>query len=173
MSTPFRNSSGTRITKGLFFETADIKDNVYYTLKREDHLGYPSLYRLYIEAKDLAEHRFAKAHLDGWEHWEMMCDASWFKPFVSVWRRELSALLETEALDRMQALAVKDSAVAFPANKYLLDCVRKPKGAISRGRPTKDAITKETARMASAAALIDNDYKRLLDTGSSDVGPRN
>lgn len=169
MSSPFKNASGTRITKGLFFETADIKDNVYYTLKREDHLGFVSLYRLYMEAKDLTEHRFAKAHLDGWEHWEMMCSASWFKPFLEVWRRELQALLETEALDRMRARAGSDGKDAFAADKYLLDRLRKPASELKRGRPTKDAIRAETQRMASVAAAIDNDHQRLFGLPSSET----
>jgi hypothetical protein len=163
LKTKFRNASGTRITKSLFFETSEDKALVVYTLKREDHLGFPSLYRLYIETADLAEHRFASEHLDGWEHWEMLCNASWFKPYVAVWRRELEAKIESEALDRMAELAKTSRKEAFSANKYLLDRARKAAGAFKRGRPTKVAIEEETRRMASAERMAAEDLSRLKE----------
>ncbi len=161
--TKFRNASGTRITKSLFFETSEDKHLVVYTLKREDHLGFPSLYRLYIEASDLGEHRFASEYLDGWEHWEMLCNATWFKPYVEVWRRELEAKLESESLDRMTQLARVGGKEAFSANKYLLDRTRKAAGALKRGRPTKVAIEEETRRMASAERMAADDLLRIKE----------
>lgn len=158
----FKNSSGTRITKGLFFETADSKDNVIYTLKREDHQGFVSLYRLYMDYRDPAEHRFATDNLDGWEHWEILCDCTWFKPFVAVWRRELAAMLESDALSVVEKLKRSENeSTAMKAATYLLERARKPAGEFKRGRPTKVAVQAEIERMASVEANLANDYARV------------
>lgn len=163
MTSPFRNTMGTRLTKGLFFETADDKSNVLYTLKRQDHLNFQSLYRLYIDAADLGEHAFAQKYLDGWEHWEMLCNCTWFKPYVEVWRRELEAKIETEVLAEMSRLALSEGKQQFSAAKYMLDRLRKPAEKQKRGRPTKTAIKEEISRMASAERMAAEDLTRIQE----------
>lgn len=162
--TPFRIHTGQRLTRGLFFETqlAD-KSSVVYTLKDRDHLGYPSLYRLYMEADDPTEYTFALAHLDGWDHWQMLCDCTWFRPYVSAWRKELEVRAKAQALLSIRAIAKdKTSKEHYQASKFMVSSgwVEKTKGR-GAGRPSKDDIRKEANRIAQTSKDIDDDFERI------------
>lgn len=143
------------------------KSNVSYTLKDWDHtiddVTYPSLYRLYLEMEDLTEYNFAHTHLDGWEHWEMLCRCTWFIPFVERWRKELTLKIQARALTRLKAEASSSSKNAFLANKYLVDkgWVDKTESKSSRGRPSKDDIKKAADSIAASNSRLDEDYSRL------------
>lgn len=155
----FRNPSGARYLKGLFYEESRDKASVVYTLKDHDHLGLPSLYRLYMECGDLTEYRFAMSHLDGWEHWEMLTSCSWFQPFVERWRRELELRVRSEALSNILVVAAdKANPTSYHANKYLLDGQWKPS---KRGRPSKDEIKSELNRQITAQKDVDEDAQRI------------
>lgn len=159
----FRNISGQRLLRGLFYEevSAD-KSAVVYTLKDRDHAGFPSLYRLYMEADDPTEYFFAINNLDGWEHWEMLCAASWFKPYVTRWRRELEIRAKARALNHIKAVADSDSKEAYQANKFLVTGGWKPsdkrKGA---GRPSKEEVAKAAKAMAEEAKDLNDDLARV------------
>jgi hypothetical protein len=161
----FRSETNSRYTRGLFYETtlAD-KSTVVYTLKDQDHLGYPSLYRLYMETGDPTEWRFAQEHLDGWDHWELLCGSTWFKPYVERWRKELDLKLASEALHRILKESKTNSREGFAANKYILEKGWQPKGegTTKRGRPSKEQITKEAARIADEEARLNDDFNRVL-----------
>lgn len=160
----FRNpNGGRRFLRALFFEEAlDDKTYCLYTLKREDHLGYPSLMRLYLEEADPTEYRFASKYLDGWSHWVELSGQSWFQPYVSEWRQELEVRLRSEALAHILAVS-KDATNnnAYHANKYLLEGSWKPTGESKRGRPSKDEVKLEIKRLAASKAQIDEDAQRL------------
>lgn len=146
----------------LFFETTGAdKSTVVFTLKDEDHLGFQSLYRLYMEEGDPTEWKLATKHLDGWEHWEMLCQSAWFKPYVTRWRKELLLRLQSQALARIIAEAKTSSRNSFTANKYLLERGWEPKEKGSAGRPSKEAIKQEASRIASEAQRIESDFERL------------
>lgn len=168
MSNKFKNASGARYLRGLFFETTlEDKSSVVYTLKNFDHLGYQSLYRLYMETGDPTEYKFATQYLDGWDHWEALCGCSWFKPYVEAWRRELEVKVRSAALAQIEQVShldgdTKTKALAFTANKYLLDGGWKPKGEGKVGRPTKEAIKKEAFRITQEAQDINEDYNRIF-----------
>lgn len=159
----FKSSTGGRYTRALFFETtlAD-KTTVVYTLKDFDHEGYPSLYRLYMEAADPTEYRFAVSHLDGWAHWEELLECTWFKPYVERWRRELDIRLRSEALAKIMAEAQSGSQNSYHANKYLLEGPWKPAEEKKRGRTTKVAIQQEAHRIASLAQETASDAERIF-----------
>src|SRR3990167_1337022 len=94
---PFKNASGARLTQALFYEeTGADKSSVIYTLKDQDHEGFPSLYRLYIEMEDILEYEFANKYLDNWSHWEWLTQAGWFKPYVLRWRKELELKIRSK-----------------------------------------------------------------------------
>ena len=160
----FRNPSGARYLKGLFYEeTGSDKSSVIYTLKDQDHKSFVSLYRLYMEIGDLTEYKFAIATLDGVDHWEMLCNCEWFKPFVSRWRYELELKTRSNALEAILTLSqTKESPNAYQANKYLLEGNWKPAGAKKAGRPTKVAIQQETHRIASQAREEASDLERVM-----------
>lgn len=161
----FRNSTNGRYLKGLFFETtlAD-KSSVVYSLKDWDHEGFPSLYRLYMEMEDLTEYEFSNTYLDGWEHWEMLTSAEWFKPYAERWRKELSLKIKARALRGLRAEAESSSKNAFAANKFLVDrgWVEKEDGKPhGRGRPSKEDVKKAADEMAITDRRLLEDSKRL------------
>lgn len=160
---PFRIATGQRLLRGLFFETtmAD-KTGVVYTLKDRDHEGYPSLYRLYMEQDDPTEYTFATTHLDSWDHWTTLCECTWFKPYLSRWRKELEVRAKAKALLAIKALADNpDSKEHYQASKYLLNAGWKDKPGNGRGRPSKDDIKSEAKRQADDLRSLDDDFQRI------------
>ena len=139
----FKGPTGIYLTRALFFEqTLADKSTVLYTLKNEDHEGYPSLYRLYMETNDPTEFTFANEHLDGWAHWETLCECTWFKPYLDRWRKELSLRIKAEAIRRIALEAKSTSKNAFSANKFLVTegwAVRE-ESPTKRGRPSKKEL---------------------------------
>jgi hypothetical protein len=158
----FANASGNFFTKALFYEqTLADKAFVVYTLKDQDHKGYPSLYRLYMECGDLTEYTFANQHLGGWAHWKMLCDCTWFKPIVTRWREELYLLNAAVALKQVQDLAGSNNPGAMTAAKYLLDKGwEKSKEGV--GRPTKEAIKRKAKEMTITEEEIEADHARIF-----------
>lgn len=170
----FKSPGNSRYLKGLFYEQVGAdKGTVLYTLKDEDHLGFPSLYKKYMEAEDPTEYRFATENLDGVEHWEMLTSCSWFKPYVERWRRELELKITSEAIARISEIAYgdgKDSEI-LAANRYILDKVYQktnPVARVARGRPSKKDKAEEAVQIAhEAKARIRADAERLFDKGET------
>jgi hypothetical protein len=160
----FRNSKGNRLTKSLFFEMVNAdKSSVLYTLKDQEHEGFPSLYQAYMECGDLTEFQFANAYLDGWNHWEMLCDCSWFKPYVERWRKELHLKVSAKALANIKRIADdREATGSMQANKYLLE-----KGWVDKksavGRPSKDAIKRKADEMVADMSEVAEDYRRMQE----------
>lgn len=154
----FKTVTGLYLLGKLFLEQAyHDTERVLYTLKDEDHRGYPSLYRLYMEMEDLTEYEFANKHLDGWKHWEMLSSALWFRPFIVRWRKELELKLKARALREIMEEAASGGKHAFQANKYLIEkgWVEKPEG--KRGRPSKNEILQE----ALSPSDVSEDLERI------------
>lgn len=153
-----------RKLRQLFFETtlAD-KSSVVYTLKDRDHEGYPSLYRLYMETDDPTEYLFATEFLDGWDHWETLCQCTWFKPYIERWRREIEIKHRALALKNIKGLAANpDSKEYHQANKFLVNAgwVEEKKRRTA-GRPSKDEVSKAAREMAAEARSLDDDLERV------------
>ena len=160
MTNKFRNSSNTRYLQGLFFEqTSADKTTVLYTLKNEDHEGYPSLYRLYMTVADPTEYRFANEWLDGWEHWEGLCNCSWFKGYVSRWRRELELKIKSEALASIINESRSTSSNSYQAAKFLVNGEYTDKAR--RGRPSKAEVKGEAYKIAEDKSRIIADFNRI------------
>ena len=149
----FKNDNGQLYLKALFFETtAGDKSTVVYSLKEQDHMGYPSLYRLYMEENDPTEYRFATKFLNGWSHWEALTECTWFKPYVEAWRKELEVRMKSQSLARIMSEAKTGGRDAFVSNKYLLEKGWEKEPPSKRGRPTKAEI-KEAAYEVTPIAL--------------------
>lgn len=158
----FKNSNGERYTKSLFFETCvGDKSSVLYTLKDEDHLGYVSLYKLFMAEEDLTEYEFANKHLDSWDHWCKLKECSWFQPYLERWREELFLKIQARSLKNIKTLAKGQTRDAFAASKYLLEKGWEPKEKNTKGRPTKDAIKMEASRMAEEEKIHSEAAKRI------------
>jgi hypothetical protein len=159
----FRNSNNRQYLKGLFYEEVnEDKSTVIYTLKDEDHKGFPSLYRLYMETGDPTEYEFAVTHLDGWSHWEALTACTWFKPYVERWRRELAIKLKSQALAKVREMA-KEGKDVFAANKFLLDKGWEEKPG--KGRPNKEQIKKAADEIAQHEKRVSQDFERILGGG--------
>jgi len=164
MSNKFKSIMGHFITKGLFYETTlpDTRSACLFTLKDQDHEGYVSLYRLYMEANDPTEYQFAVSHLDGWEHWEAITACSWFKPYLARWRKELELRMKSKALSRIMSEAKTTSKESFAANKYLLEKGWEPKNTHGRGRPSKEEIKEAARQEAQSAFRLEDDLQRIM-----------
>lgn len=158
----FTNEVGARLTKGLFFEmTLADKSSVLYTLKNQDHRGYPSLYRLYMEEMDPTEYRFAVRHLESWDHWKQLTACTWFKPHVEGWREELQLKLASEALTRIMLEASSERKESFAANKYLLEKGWAKSTGDRVGRPSKEAIKHQARQMVHENTRLAEDWNRI------------
>lgn len=161
MENQFKKNHGKRYLLALFYETtlAD-KSTVVYSLKDEDYLGYPSLFRLYMECADPTEYRFAMEHLDGYQHWEELCVCKWFKPHLTRWRKELALKLQSEALTEIVKIAKKTTDKnSYQANKFLLE---KGWAKDSKGRPSKEDVKARVEEMAENETKIISDFERLV-----------
>lgn len=162
MTHKFKNINGVYLLRELFYETAQNRDNVLYTLKNEDHEGFPSLYKLYMETGDITEYRFATEHLGGWEHWKGLAECSWMKAIVAKWRDELEVKIRSDQVRAVVDTAAGKSRESFQAQKYLLDSLRKETGS-KRGRPTKAEVTKAAKDLAEGASREAEDFLRLVN----------
>ena len=167
MSNKFKTAQGRRLTKGMFYETvlAD-KSTVLYTLKEQDHEGFPSLKRLYLECGDPTEYKFATAYLDSWSHWVELCKCTWFQEYLELWRAELELKVKSKALYLISEEASNDlSKSKFAANKFLIEGGWKPRETSSsgRGRPSKKDIQAAANKIASDQAVVDDAVERVLN----------
>jgi hypothetical protein len=136
-----------------------------YTLKDDDHsfggLSFLSFYKLYMQTEDPTEYLFAKTYLDGWQHWELLCRAPWFKPYLVRFRTELDLGIRAAALQRIKGESKSNSKNAFTANRFLLE-----KGWISkestRGRPSNDEITRKAQEVLQDSQILDEDFQRII-----------
>lgn len=161
-SSEFRTSNRKRLLRGIFYETTTSdKSTVLYTLKDEDHLGFPSLSRLYLETEDPTEYEFARLYLESWDHWQELCECSWFKDYVSRWRKELEVKIRSKALRAIKSEATNNGKNSFAANKLLLEGGWLPKDTPKRGRPTKDEIQKAANDEVDFLKRISDDFTRL------------
>jgi hypothetical protein len=181
----FKNSSGVFFTKALFFETSPgDRTNVVYTLKTEDHEGFPSLKRLYMESNDPSGYVCATRFLGGWEHWLKLRECPWFMDHLSVWEQELEVKLRAEALNRLMVVATNPESKAFlEVNKLLLNkgwltpedraamlVSAQREGKVDKrkvGRPSKDEIKREAFALFEKANEIDDDFERLVTGGKA------
>lgn len=158
----FKNQQNVRYLQGLFFEqTREDKSTVVYTLKDDDHMGFPSLYRLYIAENDPTEYLFATKYLDGWEHWEMLCQCTWFKPYLDRWRKELALKIAADNIQRIMLDAASGSKTSVASQKFLATHGYDSPSKNPKGRPSKEAQKAAAKEAASEAFRINQDFNRI------------
>jgi len=158
-------TNNSRLTKSLFLEESYMdRSSVLYTLKDVDHDGYPSLYRKYLAMEDPTEIEFARVYLDGWEHWDNICQTQWFKPYITRWRLELDLQIKAKALKRVMEIANDgESKESFQASKFLLSGLWKDKTEGKVGRPSKEAIKREAESLFEAERQTSEDLLRITN----------
>jgi hypothetical protein len=115
-----------------------------------------------METDDPTEYLFATQYLDGWDHWETLCECTWFKPYVARWRRELEIKHRALALRNIKASASNpDSKDFHQANKFLVSSGWQEPSQTKRGRPSKTEISKAAREMADERKSIDEDFERI------------
>lgn len=116
-----------------------------------------------MEMGDATEYNFANKYVDGWAHWEILCNCSWFKPYITRWRRELELKIRSSALLQIEQISKDPSHKAsFSANRFLLSGEWKDspsrKGA---GRPSKEEIRGYARTLAEEEKSLLEDYERI------------
>lgn len=157
----YKTSNGQLVLKSLFYENGSDSGYVLYTLKDEDHKGYPSLYKLYLSEEDITEYRFANKYFYSWEHWCKICDSPFFKPYILRWREELSLMLLERAIARIKEISDGEGKDKLSATKYLLErgWEKTPRRA---GRPDKAIPEQTDEQRRFQIKTINEDYDRIL-----------
>jgi hypothetical protein len=165
---PFRNANNQRYTNALFYEAPGLdKSCVIFTLKDVDHQttdGRPlkSLYKLYMQESDVTEYDFAIKHLDGLEHWENLCQSTFFKPYAERWRKELELKLKSECVHEIENISKDpDHKSQFAALTFLVNGGWKDKTQNRKGRPSKVQIKEAAREIADHQRRLDEDFARI------------
>ena len=144
----FKDVKGCWLTLGLFGNTAgNFKKGVIW--KHTDDAR-----KAFIECADPTGVVFADKYLGGYEHWLAVKASKGLEVTIASWEEELEARMRSEALIGIKAMALD----SFQASKFLMDRGWAKKGA---GRPTKEAVAKETRVQSKMAVSYLNDVKRI------------
>lgn len=130
-----------------------------FTLREYDYEGKLSLKRLYMEAQDITEWKFATSVFGSYECWENLVECKWFKPHALQWRKELALKLKVIALEQ-----IKHSTDSQEIKKYqwLYETYnRDGASAPKRGRPSKDEVQRELKAEMDRARTYKEDAERL------------
>lgn len=159
----YTNSNGVRRLSSLFVElcrTNEEKETAVYSLKDNDYKGYKSLFRLYMAECDPIEYTFATKNLADWTHWQMLCDATWFKPYVQRWRFELELYIKARAIAQLINESTKSTREGLAAAKFLIE-----KGWTldkhTKGRPSKDDIAQAANQLAETRSNLNEHMIRI------------
>lgn len=163
MTKNFKNINGVWLIREIFYETAQNKDNVIYTLKQEDHAGYPSLYRLYMETNDVTEYTFAIEHLGGWQHWKLLTQASFFQQYLTEWREELEIRARSAALAKIIETSKGSTKDAYMAQKFVANKEWDKTKPSTKGRPSNAQIKAAANDIAVERERLDDDLKRIMN----------
>ena len=125
-------------TQSLFVENKLDKYPAPFTLKPYDHRGCISMYRKYMEIGDPTEYSQAIGLLGSWKHWQTLCAAPWFEPYITEWRDELKTKFESDRFREMSEVAEtqKGTPQGVQATKWLAERYSKVESP-KRGRPSK------------------------------------
>lgn len=160
----FRSSNGQRLTNALFYELNKRNpEQVLYSLKRYDN-RFPSLYLKYMELEDQTEYLMATTYFEDYEHWTMLCESYFFKPYIIKWRHELDLKIRSQALAVIREEARDpDSKNRFTANKILIDrsWENKAPAEVKAGRPSKLDIANRVDEIIKNESSLEEDLRRI------------
>lgn len=174
------NAKGTRLLKGLFYETSTTKEKYepVLTLREQDYNGYTSIHQLYVQFADPSEYIFANAVLGSFDHWQMLKAADWFKPYYKKMRfameQRLKSLSQKDlfdaAFDSKDPRLLRQIASGDIFNGTLEDtAVPVPKNRPAdnrRGRPSKEEVEGHLV----AEAREEKELRELLEQAKTAAG---
>ena len=159
----YLSTTGQRLVRQLFIENRNIGENdlAVYTMHREDeefegHL-YQSLYKLYIETKDITEARFVSKYLYDWEQWNSLASSATYRDEIARWRGELKALVLGELVDTLILDAKSNSKSSKASAKFLVEKLSKRE----KGRPVSAVVPTSEETTTVLVSEIAKDMKRL------------
>lgn len=157
------DDKGAALTQGLFLETSyGNTENIMYTLKPRDHMYkgkmLPSIKRLYLEMEDPTEYFFAYEYFLDWEHWLRIKKNKLIAAHMKGWEAELEVRARALGVKALFDLALDGEKPNYQASQFLA------KGGWterSAGRPTKEAVQRETKIQARIKEEFGSDLTRL------------
>jgi hypothetical protein len=138
------DSTGRKLTSGLFFELADPAS------------GIPPQFKLsewrteYVRIADPTDYKAAMALIGSWEHWEALVANPRFREHLEQWRKEVDVKLRSEAIAALRAQS--KSATGVAAARWLAEQGGVPK---NKGRQPK------SDKPDSGESFAKDDAKRL------------
>jgi hypothetical protein len=161
---PYKDVCGRWYTKSLFWETEEDAIGrrpvaAVFSL-HQDKPGLINARRTFVELGDPTGYKWAQKYLGDWQHWKALEKAKWFQAALIIWREELAAKVQAEALDTVREISKREGdKQALPAARFL--ATRGWEKGATRGRPSKAEVTGELKRQAEAASIEDEDLKRI------------
>ena len=118
-----KNAQGVMYTKGLFYEVSTDPTTVIFTLKNDDHKGYRSLRKLYLEycVDDPTEYNFAIAVFGDVAYWNKLKRSPILADYLPEWERTSTIERKSVAFSNLVGEVRKDGRNAFQAAKYLIE----------------------------------------------------
>lgn len=148
------SGAGRHKTQALFheFKYTTGEENPPYNLKEREHAGSLSMYQIYMAAP--SEYEAAYTLLNSWKHWEILCKAPFFVPYIEKWREEREI---REAAIGKATLIEQAEGGNVAAAKALMEPISKRKA----GRPTKNEIEGHKNKAAKVDAKVSNILERM------------
>lgn len=150
----------------------------YYLFDKDDaHQDpRPLLKDKFLELRDPTGIKLANKWLGGFEHFQALMKASWFKDCWQDWQDELDSILKTEALEVIKTIMVEGSTQSFAAAKFIATGEYKSnkEGKTSkRGRPSKEEVQGELKKAVKAFTQTEEDYQRMMNLTVIQGGKKN
>lgn len=144
----FKDRRGVWLTLGLFGDRATtFKEGVIWDTVDDAR-------KAFVECGDPTGIVFADTYLGGFEHWKTLRDSKGLEVEIASWEEELEARIRSDNLLNIKVMAKEQ----FQASKFLMDRGWEKRGA---GKPTKEAVEKETRIQSKMRVSYLNDTKRI------------
>lgn len=160
-----KDTMGRFRTQSLFIEHRNPKYPSPFTLKDQDHKGATSMRLKYLEISDPTEYSTAIALLgpQGWRHWQILTQCTWFKPHLARWRSELKTKFESDRFQEMRDVAdhQKGTPAGVAATKWLADRYSSKGTAPKRGRPSESEKALLLREESAEDKLLEEEGERV------------
>lgn len=158
----FKDKEGRFRTLSLFKETCR-NGSAYtpeFTLKDHDPGGLPSIKRAFVTSEDPTGYTTAMDLLGSWEHWNKLFSTKKFKEELDKWKEEQDVRIRSKAIKALKETALSEGSKGTSAARYLADGGYL--GKSTRGRPSKEEVTRERKIQAGIVNELAEDEERIL-----------